>query len=212
MRGSRGWTRLRCVETGRCAQAMRAGRAWVARADEVASANMPGSLSHEGFRTLNAPAGLLTSGRVLKAHTNGASDTYSPRLLGRPAANGNVAAFVPGHSGGAVPDLNRIPYSLARSERTNTGDQTLVYHVVIGVSKPISMQLASAGYEKRLLPPTVPKSQSTIDMRRTGDPGDAGRFRFGYDSRRRASATQLSNPPTTSAVPPAIRPTRCWRR
>ena len=33
------------------------------------------------------------------------------------------AAFVPGHSGGAVPVLHRIPYSSGRTERPDTSDQ-----------------------------------------------------------------------------------------
>lgn len=32
------------------------------------------------------------------------------------------AAFVPGYSGGAVPDFHRIPYSSARNEQADTSD------------------------------------------------------------------------------------------
>ncbi len=38
------------------------------------------------------------------------------------------AAFVPGHSGGAVPDFHRIPYSSDRSEQPDTSDREQLYH------------------------------------------------------------------------------------
>jgi hypothetical protein len=33
------------------------------------------------------------------------------------------AAFVPGHSGGAVPDSHRIPYSSGRHKQPDTSDR-----------------------------------------------------------------------------------------
>ncbi|GMU81100.1 MAG: hypothetical protein AMXMBFR47_09710 [Planctomycetota bacterium] len=36
------------------------------------------------------------------------------------------AAFVPGYSGGAVPDSHRIPYSSARNEQADTSDARII--------------------------------------------------------------------------------------
>jgi len=38
------------------------------------------------------------------------------------------AAFVPGHSGGAVPVSHRIPYSSARNKQADPSDRATIYH------------------------------------------------------------------------------------